>query len=214
MSKTNPVIRPDLSSRPLGLTCERIMTEPPDVLFPVWTTSQIGSWFAVPNTVLTKPEVNVPYVFETLYDGQRHPHHRRFLRLEPDRLVELTWVTALGTKGAETVVTVDFTPSGEGTLLRLNHEGFLDDTSRNGHDEVWPNSPRRKSVGSRAGVFGSEAQMFGTMHSPRDRRMTKPVARIPLRPTGVDGIGPAAARRPMKSRHVSMCRSVVVAPCI
>jgi hypothetical protein len=27
----------------------------------------------------------------------------------------------------------------------------------------------------------------------RDRRMTKPVARIPLRPTGVDGMGPAAA---------------------
>ena len=40
----------------------------------------------------------------------------------------------------------------------------------------------------------------------RDRRMTKPVARIPLRPTGVDGMGPSAARRPMKSRHVSMCR--------
>jgi hypothetical protein len=42
----------------------------------------------------------------------------------------------------------------------------------------------------------------------RDRRMTKPVARIPLRPTGYDGMGPAAAQRPMEGIDV------VVAPCI
>ena len=46
------------------------------------------------------------------------------------------------------------------------------------------------------------------MHSPRDRRMTKPVARRPLRPTGYDGMGPAAERCTMKSI------AVVVAPCI
>ena len=40
------------------------------------------------------------------------------------------------------------------------------------------------------------------MHSPRDRRMTKPVARRPLRPTGYDGMGPAAVRRPMASIDV------------
>jgi hypothetical protein len=44
------------------------------------------------------------------------------------------------------------------------------------------------------------------MHSPRDRRMTKPEARSPLRPAGVDGMKPAAARRPMASSFVSMCR--------
>jgi hypothetical protein len=32
-----------------------------------------------------------------------------------------------------------------------------------------------------------------------------PLTRIPLRPTGVDGMGPATARRPMKSRFVSSC---------
>jgi hypothetical protein len=40
------------------------------------------------------------------------------------------------------------------------------------------------------------------MHSPRDRRMTKPEARRPLRPTGYDGIGPAAERCTMKSIDV------------
>ncbi len=55
-------------------------------------------------------------------------------------------------------------------------------------------SPWRKSVGSRAGVFGSQArneERNDACH--RDRRMTKPVARRPPRPTGYDGMGPAAA---------------------
>ena len=138
MPKTMPVTRPDLSSRPLQMKCERMMAAPPHVLFPAWTTAQIGRWFAAPNTVLMKPEVNAPFFFETHYDGQRHPHYGRFLRLEPDRLLELTWVTAGGTKGAETVVTVELIPHDQGTRLRLSHAGFLDDEARKGHDDAWP----------------------------------------------------------------------------
>ena len=52
------------------------------------------------------------------------------------------------------------------------------------------------------------------MHSPRDRRMTKPVARRPLRPSGYDGMGPSAslALSPDIARWKSI--DVVVAPCI
>ncbi len=51
----------------------------------------------------------------------------------------------------------------------------------------------RNSRGSRAGVFGSQAQTSGTMLPHRDRRTTKPEARRPLRPSGYDGMGPSAA---------------------
>jgi uncharacterized protein YndB with AHSA1/START domain len=127
---------PDLSSRPLSLSVERVMEAPLDLLYTAWTDS-FGDWFAAPESVIMKAEVNSVFYFETQFENKRHPHYGRFLKLEHNQLVEITWLST-GTK-VETIVTVEFvSQEGESTLIKLTHAGFQDELSRDQHKEAWP----------------------------------------------------------------------------
>ncbi|WP_046470871.1 SRPBCC family protein [Allosalinactinospora lopnorensis] len=136
MNSTLP--RPDLTARPHGLTVERMMKAPQEGVYRAWT-EEFDAWFAEPGMIRMRAAVDEPYVFVTRHENELHPHHGRFLTLEPHRLVELTWVTGTaGTAGAETVVTVELEPSpGGGTLLRLTHTGFYDQAGVKRHENAW-----------------------------------------------------------------------------
>jgi uncharacterized protein YndB with AHSA1/START domain len=106
-------VRPDLTSRPYQLIVERAMLASPDVVYRAWT-EQFDQWFAEPGTLLMTGEVDVPFFFETHFEGGRHPHYGRFLKLVPNQLIEMTWVTG------------------------NPHAGFTDEKVRDGHEEAWP----------------------------------------------------------------------------
>ena len=130
--------RPDLSRRPHRFTVERDMKAAPARIYRAWTEA-FDTWFASPGVIRMRPAVDEPFWFETVHEGSRHAHYGRFLTLEPDRFVELTWMTGTpGTAGAETVVTVELTATTDGTHLRLTHAGFYDQTGLSQHDGAWP----------------------------------------------------------------------------
>ncbi len=133
--------RPDLSSRPLQMTCESTVHSKPEAVYAAWT-ERFDTWFAQAGTLSMEPELGRPFFFYTPDEWGRHPHYGRFLKLTPGELVEMTWMTgdgtARGTAGAETVLRIELVPKGQATEVRLTHSGFVSEESRDGHQENWP----------------------------------------------------------------------------
>jgi uncharacterized protein YndB with AHSA1/START domain len=137
----NSIPRPDVSARPLRATCEYLVHAKPPEVYAAWT-ERFDAWFAQAGTLSMAAELGRPFFFYTPDEWGRHPHYGRFLVLEKDRLIEMTWMTgngtAEGTGGAESILRVELTARGDETELRLTHSGLPTEKSRNGHQENWP----------------------------------------------------------------------------
>jgi uncharacterized protein YndB with AHSA1/START domain len=131
------LVEPNLNDRPYGTRVERLMRVSSQALYKSFTTGWEG-WFALEGTLIADPAVNGQLFFVVEHEGKRHPHYGRFLALEPDRKVELTWLTGKdGTQGAETVLSVDLEPRASGCWLTLTHRGFYDQDRANHHGKSW-----------------------------------------------------------------------------
>jgi uncharacterized protein YndB with AHSA1/START domain len=123
---------------PYGFTIEQTLRSRAHEIFAAWTEA-FDTWFALPGAIRMKAVVGEPYWFDVVHDGKRHPHYGRFTALQPDLLVEQTWLTGeSGTDGAETLLRVELAAAESGTLVRLTHRGFYDEAAANRHAEAWP----------------------------------------------------------------------------
>ncbi|KAH8555740.1 activator of Hsp90 ATPase 1 family protein [Umbelopsis sp. PMI_123] len=138
MSEPKPTQVESSADSSYEFTVERNMKASADAIYQAWT-AKFDTWFASPGRIQMRAVENEPFFFEVVHQNNRHPHYGRFLRLIPNKIIELTWVTGkMGTEGAETRVLIQLTPTEAGTQLVLTHGGFYTDTARDRHQEAWP----------------------------------------------------------------------------
>jgi uncharacterized protein YndB with AHSA1/START domain len=59
-----------------------------------------------------------------------------YREIVPNRKLVFTWGW-YSTPERESLVTVTFTPDGDGTLMTLHHEQFFDEAARDRHEQGW-----------------------------------------------------------------------------
>jgi uncharacterized protein YndB with AHSA1/START domain len=130
--------RRDPSDGSFAVVVENDMMAAPDAIYRAWTQG-FDTWFAAPGQIRMVAQEGEPFWFDVVFENERHPHHGRLMRLDPDRLIEMTWVTGKnGTWGAATLVTVELVGQAAGTRIRLTHRGFYDEPAARQHAEAWP----------------------------------------------------------------------------
>lgn len=125
-----------------SLTIKRRFKAPPAKVFNAWTAPEkIAGWFGPPGSKVTASK------FETRAGGQFmilavSPTGEEFHvsgtvqeAIANERLV-YSWAWR-GTPDRVSLVTVDFKPDGDGTLMTLMHEQFFDEAARDRHNQGW-----------------------------------------------------------------------------
>ena len=137
----------------IDVTVSRVIPASPEEVFRVWVNpkSPGSPWFGCERVILNAV-VDGLFFHAVGHDGKTWAHYGRFVRLDPGREIEHTWVSE-ATHGIELVVTVTLTPKGDDTLLTLRHSNLPDDDMGRGHEEGW-----KFVAGSLADGFAAKAK--------------------------------------------------------
>lgn len=130
------------------LTIVRSFDAPPALLFKMWTQPEhIARWWGCPycRSVSAKTDVRVGGAFQVdmdLEDGSLHTISGVYKEIREPDLLSFTWSWRRddGTKGSDTVVTVEFAYRGDVTEMTLHQAVFGDPAECLGHNEGWTTS--------------------------------------------------------------------------
>ncbi len=126
---------PVLPTDAYNLTIEKEFVLSPAVLYWAWTTG-FDRWIAMPGTHQVHGVNNTSFTFDADFLGNLHTYKGLFLKAIPDRVVEILW-QAEAVSGPDTLITVKFQETVNGSKLELIHDGFLNELLRDVYGEAW-----------------------------------------------------------------------------
>jgi uncharacterized protein YndB with AHSA1/START domain len=94
-----------------------------------------GPWHGS-TTVTLDPRVDGLFYHAVVHEGRTWSHYGRFITLDRPRRIAHTWVSE-GTRGLESVLTIDLEPLGDRTQVTLRHAGVPDDDFGRQHRDGW-----------------------------------------------------------------------------
>lgn len=133
---------PDATISKPSLTIKRRLKAPPTTVFRAWTEPEkIKRWFGPAQVQCTRAEFELRsggrfMIVARSPNGQEHKVSGVVREVIPNEKVVYTWAWQ-STPERESLVTVEFTPDGTGTLLTLTHTQFADEPARDRHQSGW-----------------------------------------------------------------------------
>lgn len=125
-----------------GVSLVRLLKAQPEQVFAAWTRPELMARWFFPDrrwTATITSELRVGGRWEVLMRDETGTPHNQFgeyREIVPGSRLVFTWSCPdLGV--TDSVVTVELTPQGSGTELRLSHELPPDPNVRRGHEEGW-----------------------------------------------------------------------------
>ncbi|KAJ54479.1 hypothetical protein ACMU_17370 [Actibacterium mucosum KCTC 23349] len=126
----------------LSLEVTRSLPYPPERVFDAWLDPAMLAKFMVPGPGMSVPEAQseakVGGRFRIIMrtpDANDLPHEGEYLEIDRASRLQFTWNSPFSQD--DSTVTLNLTPDGDGTMLRLTHVRFPDEESRNNHQGGW-----------------------------------------------------------------------------
>ena len=131
----------DTTATELSLEVTHHLPFPPDRVFDAWPDPATLAKFMLPAPgmaapkVTTDPRVGGRFLIVMQTPDADLPHEGEYLVIDRPNRLQFTWISAYTQE--DSTVTLEFTPSGAGTDIRLTHVRFPSTESRDNHQGGW-----------------------------------------------------------------------------
>jgi uncharacterized protein YndB with AHSA1/START domain len=132
-----------IDQRP-SLTITRRLRASPQKVYAAWTQAEnLIQWFAAqakPGSVKADLDVRVDGRYRISFidenSGEYHEVGGLYREVVPDARLQFTWAWH-STPERESLVTIEFKPDADGTLMIFRQEQFADQAARDNHERGW-----------------------------------------------------------------------------